>query len=63
MFAVIYLVLVIVALASLTASKWIPAPVKVGIVAAILVLPFAGPIVWIIYSQVRQWGSEKPRRS
>ncbi|MGO4860164.1 hypothetical protein [Arthrobacter sp. 2MCAF14] len=61
-FAVFYLVLVIVALASLIASKWLPAPVKVAITVAILVLPFAGSIAWIIYSQMRQRGSEWPSR-
>lgn len=55
-FAVVYLVLVIVALVSLMASKWIPAPVKVAITVGILVLPFAGSIAWIICSQVRQRG-------
>ena len=58
-FGVVYFVLVVVALASLMASKWIPAPVKVAIAVAILVLPFVGSIAWIIYSQVRQRGLRK----
>jgi hypothetical protein len=41
---VVYLVLVVVALASLKASKWIPAPTKVAIALAIIVSPFAGSI-------------------
>jgi uncharacterized membrane protein len=59
-----YFVLVVVALASLMASRWIPAPVKVAIAVAILVVPFAGSVVWIIYSQVRQRGlGRQSRRS
>lgn len=57
-----YLVLVVVALASLKASKWFPAPAKVAIAVAIIVSPFAGSIAWIIYAQARQRGSERPSR-
>ncbi|MFK4296135.1 hypothetical protein ABH924_001272 [Arthrobacter sp. GAS37] len=55
---IVYLVLVIVALASLMASKWIPAPVKVAIVVGIFAVPFAGSVAWIIYSQARHRRSE-----
>jgi hypothetical protein len=59
---IVYFVLVVVALASLIASKWIPAPVKVAIAVAIFVVPFAGSVAWIIYSQVRQRGLRRPSR-
>ena len=61
-FGVVYLVLVVVALASLMASKWIPAPVKVAIAVAIIVLPFAGSVAWIIYSQARQRELGRPHK-
>ncbi|MGO4583242.1 hypothetical protein AB4Z38_05030 [Arthrobacter sp. 2RAF6] len=59
---IVYFVLVVVALASLIASKWIPAPVKVTIAVAILALPFAGSVAWIIYSQARQRRLGSPSR-
>ncbi|GAA5189759.1 hypothetical protein GCM10023346_05190 [Arthrobacter gyeryongensis] len=51
---IVYFVLVVVALASLMASKWIPAPVKVAIAVAIFVVPFAASVAWIVYSQAGQ---------
>lgn len=57
-----YFMLALVALASLMASRWVPAPVKVAIAAAIIVLPFVGPVAWIIYSQVRQPRLGRPYR-
>ncbi|MDP9905999.1 hypothetical protein [Arthrobacter bambusae] len=59
-FGIVYVALVVVALASLTASKGIPIPVKVAIGVAIFVLPFVGSIAWIIYSQVRHRGLGRP---
>lgn len=53
---IVYMVLVAVALASLMASKWIPALAKVAIAVAIFVLPFVGSVGWIVYSQVRHRG-------
>lgn len=61
-FGIVHFVLVVVALASLMASKWIPTLVKVVIAVAILMLPWAGSIAWIIYSQVQQRGLRKPHR-
>jgi hypothetical protein len=55
-FGIVYVVLVVVALAALIASKGIPAPVKVAVGVAIFVLPFVGSVAWIIYSQVRHRG-------
>ncbi|MFF2298637.1 hypothetical protein [Arthrobacter sp. NPDC058127] len=59
---IVYLVLVVVALASLIASKWIPAPAKVAIAVAIFALPLAGSVAWIIYSQARQRRLGSPSR-
>jgi hypothetical protein len=58
-FGIVYLALVIVALASLVASKWISTPVKAVIAVAILALPFVGAVVWIAYSLARQRGTGK----
>ncbi|MDQ0029688.1 hypothetical protein [Arthrobacter bambusae] len=54
LFGIVYLVLVVIALASLTASKWISTPVKVVVAVAILALPLVGAIAWVAYSLVRQ---------
>ena len=51
---IVYFVLVVVALASLKATKWIPAPAKAAVAVVIIVSPFAGSIAWIIYAQARQ---------
>lgn len=60
-FGLLYFVLV-VALASLIASKWAPAQVKAAVAVAIFVVPFAGSIGWLIYSQARHRGLGRPSR-
>lgn len=59
---IVYFVLVAVAFASLMAAKSIPTLAKVAIAVAILIVPFIGPVVWIIYSQVRHRSLRRPNR-
>lgn len=58
-FGIVYVTLIIVALASLVASKRISPPIKAVIAVAILALPFVGAVTWIAYWLVRQRGTGK----
>jgi hypothetical protein len=62
-FGIVYLALVIVALASLVASRWISTPVKAVVAVAVLALPFVGAVAWIAYSLVRRRGAGKQHKN
>ncbi|MEZ2392171.1 hypothetical protein AB6813_22055 [bacterium RCC_150] len=53
-FGILYLTLIIIALALLVTSKGIPALMMAAIAVAVLTLPFIGAIAWIAYSMRRQ---------
>lgn len=58
-FGIVYLALVIVALALLVASRRISSPIKAVIAVAILALPFVGAVAWIAYWLVRRRNTVK----